>query len=68
MARHGFDAERGGEMRLARAGAADEDDVLGLLGKGRRGEARDLATIDLRLVESKPARSRWIGKRATCIW
>jgi hypothetical protein len=68
VAGDGLDAERGGEVRLAGAGAADEHDVLGLLGEVVRGELLDLAAVELALVESKPARSRCTGKRAACIW
>ena len=42
----GLDADRGGEMRLARAGAADQDDVVGVL--------QELAAMELtheRLVD-----------------
>jgi hypothetical protein len=55
----GLDADRGGEMRLARAGAPDQDDIVGVF--------QELATMELtceRLVDlarqakSKPARSR----------
>jgi hypothetical protein len=51
VARHRFDAERGGQMRLAGAGPADQDEIFRLLGEGGRGEAADLAAIDLGLVE-----------------
>src|SRR3984885_5395039 len=55
----GLDADRGGEMRLACAGAADQDDIVGVF--------QELAAMELtreRLVglacqaKSKPARSR----------
>ena len=55
----GLDADRGGEMRLPRAGAADQDDIVGVF--------QELASVELtreRLVDlacqakSKPARSR----------
>ena len=52
-----LDADRGGEMRLARAGAADQDDVVGVF--------QELASVELTLLaKSKPARSRYVGKRA----
>jgi hypothetical protein len=51
VAGDGLHAERGGQVRLAGAGAADQHDVLGLLGEGRAGELLDLAAIDLRLFE-----------------
>ena len=35
----GLDADRGGEMRLARAGAADQDDIVRIL--------QELATMEL---------------------
>ena len=41
-----LDADRGGEMRLARAGAADQDDIVGVF--------QELATMELtceRLVD-----------------
>jgi len=46
MVLDGLDADRGGEMRLARAGAADQDDVVGVL--------QELAAVELtreRLVD-----------------
>src|ERR1700719_3977681 len=42
----GLDADRGGEMRLARAGAADQDDIVGVF--------QELASVELtrqRLVD-----------------
>jgi hypothetical protein len=54
-----LDADRGSEVRLARAGAADQNDIVGVF--------QELATMELtceRLVDlacqakSKPARSR----------
>jgi hypothetical protein len=54
-----LDADRGSEVRLARVGAADQDDIVGVF--------QELASVELtreRLVDlacqakSKPARSR----------
>lgn len=66
--RDGLDADGGLTMRLAGPSPADQHDILGLFGKGGRGEAGDLPAIDLGLGEVEPGRSRCIGKRATCIW
>jgi len=46
-----LDADGGGEVGLAGSGAADQDDVLGLLGECAAGELLDLPSINLRLGE-----------------
>jgi len=51
VSRHGLDAERRGEVRLAGAGPADQDEILRLLGEGGRRETGDLPAVDLRLRE-----------------
>ena len=53
-----LDADRGGEMRLARAGAADQDDVVGVFQELAAMELTRERLVDLLLAKSKPARSR----------
>ena len=43
----GLDADRGGEMRLARAGAADQDDIVGVFQELASVELAQLRLVDL---------------------
>ena len=55
-----LDADRGGEMRLARAGAADQDDIVRILQELPRTMELTMSSASLTslLAKSKPARSR----------
>ena len=53
-----LDADRGGEMRLARAGAADQDDVVRVLQELAAMKLAYERLVDLAAAKSKPARSR----------
>ena len=54
----GLDADRRGEMRFARAGAADQDDIVGVFQELASVEWRASASLTSLLAKSKPARSR----------
>jgi hypothetical protein len=55
----GLDADRRGEMRLPRAGAADQVDVVSVLQELASVELSRERLVDLgSLAKSKPARSR----------
>ena len=43
----GLDADRGGEMRLPRAGAADQDDIVGVFQELASVESAQLRLVDL---------------------
>ena len=52
----GLDADRGGEMRLASAGAADEDDIVGVFQELAAVELTGKRLVDLAAGEVEPGK------------
>jgi hypothetical protein len=60
----GLDADRGGEMRLACAGAADQDDIMGVIQELAAVELTRERLVDLAAGEVEAGKIAMFGKRA----
>ena len=64
MVLDGLDADRGGEMRLACARAADQDDIVGVFQELAATELTRERLVDLTAGEVKASKIAIVGKRA----
>ena len=63
MVLDGLDADRRGEMRLARAGAADQDDIVGVFQKVAAMELTCERLVDLAAGEVEAGEIAIVGKQ-----